>query len=98
MSFFEDFRHTFAENGPQDLKMVQKDASSNSTQSMIKNQPRICDKKSAPKLKYEESYGNFPGMSAVMPRELRIRKICVCVTHIQLVSRAVSGPKIEIET
>jgi hypothetical protein len=29
-------RHNFAENGPQYLKMVSKDASRNSTQSMIK--------------------------------------------------------------
>jgi hypothetical protein len=35
-SFLELFCHNFAENGPQDLKMVQKDASRNSTQSVIK--------------------------------------------------------------
>jgi hypothetical protein len=34
--FLEPFRHNFAENGPQDLKMVQKDASRDSTQSVIK--------------------------------------------------------------
>jgi len=34
----ELFCHNFAENGSQDLKMVQKDASRNSTQSVIKNQ------------------------------------------------------------
>jgi hypothetical protein len=33
---FGAFCHKFAENGPQGLKMVQKDASRNSTQSMIK--------------------------------------------------------------
>ena len=33
------FRHNIAENGPQDLKMVQKDASRNSTQSVIKISP-----------------------------------------------------------
>ena len=54
-AFSSLFRHNIAEIGPQDLKMVKKDASSNSTQAV---------KKSAPKLKYEESYGNFPGMSA----------------------------------
>ena len=37
-SFLKLFCHNFAENGPQDLKMVQKDASRNSTQSVIKNQ------------------------------------------------------------
>jgi hypothetical protein len=37
--FFEPFRHNFAENGPQDLKLVQKDASSNYTQSVIKISP-----------------------------------------------------------
>jgi hypothetical protein len=35
-SFLELFCHNFAENGPQDLKMVQKDASRNSKQSVIK--------------------------------------------------------------
>ena len=39
VSFFEPFRHNFAENGPQELKMVQKDVSSNSTQSVIKIRP-----------------------------------------------------------
>jgi hypothetical protein len=33
---FGVFCHTSAENGPHDLKMVQKDASRNSTQSVIK--------------------------------------------------------------
>jgi hypothetical protein len=40
-------------------------------------------------------------MQAVRPRELRIPRICVCVTHIQLLMQqagAVSRPKIEIET
>ena len=48
---------TLLKNGPHDLKMVHvpKDTSSNSTQSVI----------SAPKQKYEESYDNFHGMSAV---------------------------------
>jgi hypothetical protein len=32
------------------------------------------------------------------PRELRIRGICVCVTHIQLVSGVVSGDPRQIET
>jgi hypothetical protein len=31
--FLRFFSHNFTENGPQDLKMVQKDASRNSTQS-----------------------------------------------------------------
>ena len=53
-------------------------------------------KKSAPKLKYEESYGNFPGMSAVRPRELRIRRICVCVTHTQLSSRPITSEPVPI--
>jgi hypothetical protein len=35
VSFLSPFRHNFAENGLHDLKMVQKDASSNSTQSVI---------------------------------------------------------------
>ena len=35
--FWNPFRHNFAENGPQNLKTVQKDASHNSTQSVIKN-------------------------------------------------------------
>jgi hypothetical protein len=34
--FGEFFCHNFVENDPQDLKMVQKDASRNSTQSVIK--------------------------------------------------------------
>jgi hypothetical protein len=34
--FFGAFCHNFAENGPQDLKMDQKDASRNSTQSVLK--------------------------------------------------------------
>ena len=33
------FRHNIAENGPQDLKMLKKDASSSSTQSVIKISP-----------------------------------------------------------
>jgi hypothetical protein len=33
------FRHNIAENDPEDLKMVQKDASSNSTQSVIRIGP-----------------------------------------------------------
>jgi hypothetical protein len=33
------FSHNFAENGPQDLKMVEKDAFSSSTQSVIKISP-----------------------------------------------------------
>ena len=74
--------------------MVQKDASSNSTQSVIQ--------KSAPKQKYEESYGYFPGIPAVRPRELRIPRmcvcVCVCVTHIQLVTESVSREPLEIET
>ena len=79
--------------------MVQKDATSNSTQSVIK--------KSDPKQKYEESYDNFPGVSTVRPRELRARRISyhthlhsVCVTHIhiQLVSGVVSGEPLQIET
>jgi hypothetical protein len=37
-------------------------------------------------------------MQAARPRELRIPRICVCVTHIQLLTGAVSRPKIEIET
>jgi hypothetical protein len=61
--------------------MVKKDTSSNSTQSLIKI--------STPGQKYEESYGDFPGMSAVKPRELRIRRICVCATHVQSDSGAV---------
>jgi hypothetical protein len=70
--------------------MVQKDASSSSTQSVIK---------SAPKQKYEESYGCFPGMPAVrLARELRIRRMCVCVTHIEVVTEAVSREPLEIET
>ena len=36
MFFWKLFRHNFAENGPQDLKMVKEDASGNSTQSIIK--------------------------------------------------------------
>jgi hypothetical protein len=90
VSLFGPFRHSIAENSPHDLKMVQKDASSNSTQSVIKNQPL--------NKKYEESYGNFPGMSAVKPRELRIRRICVCVTHMQLVGGVVPGEPLQIET
>jgi hypothetical protein len=35
---FGDFRHNFTKNGPHYLQMVQKDASGNSTQSVIKNQ------------------------------------------------------------
>ena len=93
MSFFfrPFFFHNFAENGPQDLITAQKDASSNSTQSVIKISPYA-------KLKYEESYGNFPEMPAVRPRELRIPRICVCVTHMQLGSGAVFGEPLQIET
>jgi hypothetical protein len=87
--FLSIFRHNTAENGPQVLKMIQKDASSNSTQSVIK---------SAPKQKYKESYGYFPRMPAVRPLELRIRRICVCVTHIQLLTGAVSREPPQIET
>jgi hypothetical protein len=39
VTFLSLFRHNIAENGPHDLKMVQKYASSNSTQSVIKIQP-----------------------------------------------------------
>jgi hypothetical protein len=58
----------------------------------------ICDKNQPLTLKYEENYGDFPGMSAARPRELRIPRICVCVTHIQLDSGAVSGEPLQIET
>jgi hypothetical protein len=39
----------------------------------------------------------FPG-SQLRPRELRIRRMCVCVTHIQVVTEAVSREPLEIET
>jgi hypothetical protein len=47
---------------------------------------------------YEESYGCFPGIPAVRPRELRIRRMCVCVTHIHVVTETVSREHLEIET
>ena len=34
--FWDFFRHNFAENGPQEVKIVQKDASRDSTQSVMK--------------------------------------------------------------
>jgi hypothetical protein len=82
------FRHKFAANGPQDVKMVQKDASRNSTQSVIK----ICSYK----LKYWESNGTFspqilgcrtPGSGRRTPG----------VRH-QLVTGTVSLEPLQIET
>jgi hypothetical protein len=87
--------YNIAENDPQDLNISQKDASSNSTQSVIKISP---DTKVLEYDSYEESYGYFSGMPAVRPRELRIRGMCVCVTHIQLLTEALSGEPLEIET
>jgi hypothetical protein len=71
--------------------MIQKDASRNSTQSVIKISPY--------KQKYEESYGYFPGMPAVRPLELRIRRMCVAarwVVELYLENRCRSRPKNEL--
>jgi hypothetical protein len=57
--------------------MVQKDASRSSTQSVILI-------KSAPKLKYEESYGNFPGIRCQLCQAARAENpedMCVCDTY-----------------
>ena len=84
------FRHNFAENGLQDLKMISKDASRNSTKSVIKNQL------------LNKNIGKVMKILVLRCQKLRSRRaVHVCTTEIlvryQLVTGVVSGDPRQIE-